>query len=322
MSQRVKLKLDMQVRIQISFAISVFNEETGVERINIPWFGNTQLTSGRNEMADRSWFTDCQVGTDNTPAAAGQTGLLGFIAGTDDIEETITAAEGSAPFFGYKRKRFRYGSSSGIANENLNEVGIGWDKIDGPYLTNRALIVDITGTPVTVTPLTGEIMDVWVEVRYYPPLSDSTGTVTLDGVIYNYICRAAAVTSKAAWADDIGLAIASKSSDPSHWSAYDGDIGTIEQYPDGLATDSATSNDYTNAYQNNSYEIDFGMSSGPTGWNVLTGLLMRSLQFLTTAGHYQIQFDSQSNPGYGIPKTDQKILTLEFTLGWAEEIIP
>jgi len=316
------MRVPLRVGIKILFKFYLIDKFTGKSRCVSGWCGNTLLTSGRNNLASLAWFTNCVVGTDNTAPAAGQTALLGYVASNTSLEETVVSAQASSPFYGWKRKRFRFDSNSGIANENLNEVAISWATGSGDVCTNRALIVDISGIPVTISPLADEILDVVVEVRYYPPLSDATGTVVLDGLTYDYILRAAVVTSTSAWGDNIGSKIVSLSADPSHWKAYDDDIGTIEQYPNGVGTNSASTNDFTNAYINNSYQIVFGMASGPTGWNVLTGKLLRSLQFFTTAGHYQIQFDSQSSPGNGIPKTSAEVLTFQFVLNWEEEIIP
>ena len=61
------------------------------------------------------------------------------------ITDDIYGAQASAPYYGWRRKTFRFAVGSGIANENLNEVGIGWDTIEGAYLATRALIVDISG---------------------------------------------------------------------------------------------------------------------------------------------------------------------------------
>jgi hypothetical protein len=271
------------------------------------------------------WFAYCQVGTDNTAPAIGQTGLLGYVAGTNNIQETVTGAESVAPYYGWKRKRFRF--DPGETSGNLNEVGIGWAGTSGATLVTRALIVDINGDQTTITPLPTEILDVVVEVRYYPPLTDATGTVVLNSVTYNYIVRAANVTSSTAWAVNIGSKIQSIATSNADWSGYDNDIGTIDQSPNGVSTPSDNSNDYTNAYSNNSYQIVFGMIVGPgtansSGWYITTGKLLRSILFKTTAGWYQIQFDSQASPGNGVPKTDLFTMQVQFVLGWDEQVIP
>ena len=315
-------RLNMQVGIRIRFKFFSVNPVTFKETRLSGWCGNTLLTTGRNKLASLDWFDWCHIGTDSTPSVEGQSALLGFIASTNTQPvAAVSAAQSSSPYFGWKRKRFRFAPDSGIQDENLNEIAIGWSGTDGD-ITNRALIVDDEGAQVSITPLAGEILDALVEVSYYPPLSDATGTVVFDGVTYNYIMRAAAVITASAWADSIGQKIESFCQDVSHWHAYDDDIGTLEQYPSGTSKDSEHTNDVTETYVNNSYEIDFGMGSGPTGWNSLTNKLLRSLVVLTTAGHYQIQFDSQANPGFGIPKTVLKVIDFAFTLGWEEEIVP
>ena len=303
------------VGIQNRYKLISVHPETLEETELTGWFGNKILTTGRNEMAKRNWFTAVQVGTDSTPPSESNTSMLGYVAGTSNIEESVSGAQATADFYGWKRNRFRFPLGSISVNQNLNEVGIGWDTADGDNLATRALIVDINGDQTTVTWKADEYLDVVVEVRYYPPLVDATGTVTINGVVYNYIMRAANVTSSSAWALGIGSKIESTANGVSDWSVYDDDIGTIEQGPSGVATASDNDNDYTNAYAENSYQITYGMNVGPSGWNSLTGKLLRSLLVKTTAGHYQIQFD---NGGNGVPKTDQFTMTTDFILGWTE----
>jgi hypothetical protein len=316
------MKVRSKVGICIRFKLISVNPKTGKDTPLTGWCGNTLLTVGRNELANRDWFGWCHIGTDPTDPDVGDTKLLGHIASTNTQPiSPVSGAESTEPFYGWKRKRFRFADDSGIAEENLNEIAIAYSA-DPEDVINRALLVDINDDQVTVTPIIGEILDAVVEVRYYPPLGQSTGTVDFDSVTYNYIMTAAAVTSKAAWGDNIGSKIQSFATDVSHWKAYDDDIGTIEQYPDGVGTNSEGTADYTDPYDDNSYEIDFGMGSGVNGWNVLTDKLLRSLQVLTTAGHYQVQFDSQDVPGEGIPKTDAKVIAFAFTLGWEEEPAP
>ena len=293
--------------------------ETGVETELTGWCGNVLLTSGRNELANRDWFTSVQVGTDSTLPDASQDALLGYVDGTNQVEETVRNAQTSPPYYGWCRKRFRFDAGSIIENENLNEVGLGWGT-SGATIVTRALIEDIDGNQVTVTWKADEILDVLVEVRYYPPLNDVTGTVTLDGVVYDYILRAASVTGSG-WYLYIGDKIQSRAITTGDWSGFDGNIGTIEFDPDGTPY-TTNANDYTNTYANNSYEIVFGLTGGPADWNATTGKLLRSIRIITTAGRYQIQFDSQSNPGFGIPKTTDFTLALQFILGWSEQVIP
>jgi hypothetical protein len=220
------------------------------------------------------------------------------------------------------RKRFRFDTDSAVGGEILAEITVGWSAEEGDNAVTRSLPVDIDGETTTVVPQIGEILDVIVEIQYYPPLEDATGTVVFDEVTYDYILRAANVTSKAIWGDFIGQKIQSYAISVDTWSVYDDDIGTILLGPSGVPTASDNSNDYTQAYSDNSYEIVFGMIVGPLGWNSLTDKLLRSLSILTTAGQYQIQFNNPIIGDIGVPKVDSKIITAQFILGWDEEIIP
>ena len=319
-------KIPLTVGIKTRYKLIAINAKTGKERELSGWSPNVLLTSGRNELANRDWFTHVQLGTDSTVASSGQTALLGFVAGTNTVYDDTWNAAPAAPYYGWRRKRFRFAVGSGLANQNLNEVGIGWSSAGGDTIATRALIVDLDGVQTSATPLPDEIVDVVVEVRYYPPLGDSTGTVVLNGVTYNYTVRAANVTSSTAWGANIGRKIASSAGNNSDWSAFDNDIGTLETSPNGLSVPSDNSLDYTNAYQNNSYQIVFGMTAGPgvadtSGWYVTTGKLCRSIRFKTTAGWYQVQFDSQASPGNGVPKDETFTFTLQAVLGWDEAVV-
>jgi hypothetical protein len=313
------INIPLQLGVKTSFKLVSVNPETGRELELTGWSPNIMLTTGRNKLSTQdNWDSAVQVGTDATTPAAGQTALLAYVAGTNQVEETDTGNASSAPYYGWKTRRFRFlpGSVSG----NLAEVGLGWGTTDtGDNLGFRALLVDINGDQTTVTPLIDEYLDVIVEIRLYPPLDDVTGTVVFDGVTYNYILRASLVTG-IYWSANIGREIGEHSPFNTTWSAYDGDIGaTIDLGPSGIAypADSADGG-YNLAYLNNSYEQRFGFLCGVGGWNATTGKLMRSLQVVSRAGAFQIQFDSQSNPGNGIPKTDSYTMGVQFTIAWSD----
>lgn len=287
------------------------------------WSPNTVLTSGLYAMSQQAtWLSGLQVGTDNTTPDASQTGLLGYVAGTSTVEENVTGAQSAAPYYAWRRKRFRFpiGSVSG----NLAEVGVGWGTTNASNLVSRALIVDINGDVTTVTPKIDEYLDVTVEFRYYPPTVDATGTVDFNSVTYNYIVRAMNVTGVTEWASGIGNKIESFANTNDDWLAYDNDIGaTIEDGPSGLTANSDNDDDYTSAPAGTA-AVSVGMNVGPgtddvDGWSLTTGKLFRSLRVQTTAGWYQVQFD---NGGNGVPKTDQFTMQVQFNLSWGEATIP
>lgn len=282
------------------------------------FFPNKILTSGRNVMGTQaSWMTHCHVGTDSTPPIAGHTGLLGLIATTGTITTTTFGAQGSAPFYGWKRRTFRF--AVGATAAILSEVGVGWGS-GASQLVSRALIIDsLTGLPTSVTPQPDEILDVTYEMRYYPPLSDVEQEVTLFGTVYETVTRAAAVAATASWAQDIGVKIGV---DPGadDFVAYDGVIGTIETYPSGLTANCDNSSQFNKAYSNNSYTIGMQCNTGPTGWVLGAGI--RCLSIESTAGAYQTSFAAQSGGGR-IPKlADLYSMAMVWNITWFEGTIP
>lgn len=281
------------------------------------FFPNKILDNGRNNMtAQSNWLTYCHVGTDSTPPTATDTQLGGFVVATNSSVSNTTASEGSAPYFGWRRKTFRFAQGAGHGGNNLSEAGIGWANA-GSVLVSRALIIDPQSQlPTTVTPLADEILDVTYELRYYPPLSDAINSVTLNGVAYDTTTRAAAVTGNI-WSDNIGLAIGYYSASSTYWPAYDGTLGTLTQFPNGNIAYLDNSNSYNVAYSNNSYQRRIGASCGSAGWVLGAGI--RCLALYTKCGAFQTQFSS--NPGGNpVPKTLNETMIFEWVVSWSEYV--
>jgi hypothetical protein len=315
--KHLHLSAGANVGLKGFFRLQCINKFSGKVTQDTGWFPNTILTAGRNVMANDSlWMLKCQVGTDNTAPTPADTSLLGHHAGTDTIQSTITGQAPSGPYYGWKRKVFRF--AAGTVAANLSEAGVGWGTT-GSTLISRALILDpILQTPTTITPLADELLDVTYELRYYPPLVDVTSPqVVLDGVTYNTITRASRVTD-AAWSSSIGSAMGVLAGSVlSDWKAWDGDIGTILLGPSGLNAQRVAGSIFTSAYIGNSYEVDFTVICASTGWNL--GLGIRSIDILTTAGRYQTQFNAVGTDNR-IPKDTNYNLTLSWTLGWTEKV--
>lgn len=285
-------------------------------RIDTGWFPNKILDAGRNQMAQRNdWMLRCQVGTNNTAPLATDTGLLGYVAGTSTIQADNFGAQGSAPYYGWRQRTFRFAVGAGHGAQNLKEAGVGW-ATTGATLISRALIVDpLTQLPTVVTPLVDEILDVSYMLRYYPPLVDVAQSVVLNGLTYDTISRAAEVTNSGAWGNPIGTQIGEESLFSSDWSAFDGAIGTLTQSPSGIAASCDHANAFNEAYSNNSYQLSMQCNTGPTGWNLGAGI--RSLRIKTKAGWYQSQF-TRNPGGQTIPKDINYTMDMAWTLAWVE----
>lgn len=145
----------------------------------------------------------CQVGTGTTTPTFGDTALANRIAGSNSEVSGGTSATivAGPPRYSSNISGRRF--AAGVATGNLTEVGFGWATTGSLY--NRALIRDGSGNPTTITVLADEILDVYLETRFYIPTGDGTPFVlTLGGVNYtftrrpmrNAVANASGVTSK------------------------------------------------------------------------------------------------------------------------------
>ena len=304
------------------FKLEAINKFSGKKRLLADWFENKVLDSGRNEIAQRGqWASDgsfCQVGTDATIPVAGDTSLFGYIAGTNVEQEHTFGAQATPPHFGWDRFTYRFPVGSTAAN--LSEAGVGWGA-SGATLFTRALIEDGAGNQITVTPLADEILDVSYELRYYPPLADSDGTILLDGVNYDTKTRASEVNNTTYWAENIGEQLGVENLLPNAFTAYDGDIGSITQSPSGL-TDDIEGVPLAAAYLNNSFQLDIQASCGINGW-LPTGDI-RCVTCTLKGGRYQTRFTATDGPNIGgpVPKTNLQTMSLTWQLAWIEGTIP
>jgi len=298
--------------------LQTFNKFSGKCRIDTGFFPNSVLNAGRNRMGSfDDWFNCGQVGSNNTAPSPTDTGMLGYIAGTNVIQFQSYGAQASPPYYGWRQRTFRHAAGSTAAN--LSEAGTGWAN-SGAALWNRGLIVDLLGVPTTITPLSDEVLDLTVQLRYYPPLADVTGTIVIDGINYNYAIRAAEVNSAAAWGNNIGVAVGEACVFASDWAAYDGEPGTLVQIPSGLSDGiDNVANVVNQVYSNNSYQRDMSFNVGPSGWVNVLGI--RTILMRTTAGSFQTRFGAVAGDAR-IPKTSGKTINGVFRVGWTEAVIP
>ena len=259
----------------------------------------------------------CQVGTGSLAPAVTQSALQTFLAGTSNRLSTTKSTQSSSPFWGSLSVIYEF--AVGAAAGNLAEVGVGW-ATTGSTLFSRALIVDGGGSPITITILSDEILQVTYTLRLYPVEADTPAVVTISGTNYTFTRRPSFVTNVDVWAYTTtagasslsGFVIPSTGSLPA---AYSEGLGLITAGPIGTA---AAANTRTNAtYITGAYSRDSTMV-----WNI------GSANF--GAGGIQ-SFDVSATPGnfgdgcsgsyqYGvspaIPKINTQVLTLNHRMTW------
>lgn len=295
-----------------AFKVDADGEEIpGTRREPVPPFRNLITNGGLDRMGDNAdYLIWCQVGSGSTAPSAGDSNLVSRVAGSNATQATLSGAQPSAPYFTWRRNTKRF--ATGVAAGNLAEVGMGWLSTGG--LFSRALILDALGTPTTITILADESLDVTYELRAYPKVTDSTGTIAATGNIggsYDFIMRAAAVLNNnnlTGW--NIGQNGTDQGGGPTIGSTgrrvFDGDIGPITGTPSGNPLSIPVN---AAAYSAGSLERKFIVALGLNDGNLASGI--RSTSVKIGIGVYQCQFTP------AIPKTAGDEVNLTFKHSWA-----
>lgn len=289
------------------------NPIPGTARVVADWFSNLITDQGLERMGtDSGYFNYCHIGTSNTTPAFADTALGGFLAASNTIPTSPTnAAQATPPYYASTTGTYRFGA--GVGTGIIAEVGTAW-AASGATLFSHALILDGGGSPTTIAKLADEILDVTYQFRVYPPTADVTGTINISGTDYDYIIRAAGVSTFSAtfgggWGTGFGGTKPSLKGTPSGHSAYTGTLGAVTGVPSGttLQADGA----FDIAYVGGSHYLD-----GRLVWDVDSVFSVRSVTVNFFNAMYQVQF---SPP---IPKTAPEELRLVFRNSWARAVIP
>lgn len=300
------------------FKMEAVNVKTGAKRLLADWFPNLITNGGLDRMANNiDYLYFCQVGTGSTAPANANTGLVNRVGGTNNRTSNTSSVNGTAPY--YRSNIIVYRFNPGAATGNLSEVGVGW--ATSGSLFSRALILDISSNPTTITVLSDEYLDVTYQHRFYPEESDVTGSITFTGNIggtYNYTLRAATIAKYvgqfATGNKDTPVSmhniLNAVSQSGTYFSVYDGSIGAISSVPSGISTPIPYTGFSVGSYTGGTYTLTLTISLGIADCN-LAGGGIKSIVFPWGNVHYQIEFSSK------IPKTNQDILSLVFTHTWA-----
>ena len=276
-------------------------------------FDNLILDAGLEQMGKGDYLTDCRVGSGNSTPVVTQTALDNKVASTQTLQVNNYGAQGSAPYYGWYIRTFRF--KQGAAAGNLSEVGVGWSNTGNiataTSLFSRALILDSNGNPATITVLANEFLDVTYELRLYPPVIDTSNVININGIDVTVTGRAAIVTNSN-WGVSLGTQF-SYYQTTSYTQIYAGQIGTILSSPSGSSSNASS---YTiDTYQSNSRKVTasfiFGLNQN------VTGGLINSVYLLFVGGSsWQFGF----NPP--LAKDNTKSLTIAFSVSWSRRNAP
>jgi hypothetical protein len=312
-----KSALASPTRMRGFFKLEGVNKYSGRRRLLADWFPNLITNVGLNQCALGGYLTACRVGTSGTAPANGDTGMLGFVAGTGNRQSTAVANSGAAEYYTSRTNVYRFGE--GVAAGNIAEIGIATSTGHGTgVLFSRALVLDGGGSPTTITVLSDEFLDVTYQLRFYPSLTDVVSTIDIAGVTYDYTLRSMDVDNSNQWGSrETGgsLGMNGVVSVGTLGTAHAGTLGTLLTGPSGLT--SGISGGASLAYVADSHEAEFTFTWGLNNGNLSPGIRSVSCPFGTeaTSGAMQVQFDPF------IPKDNTKVFTLNIKQQWARGTI-
>lgn len=304
----MKIKASVQSRVAGHFCVNAVRPDGSVRAL--AEFPNLITDWGLNRMASNGYLAYCHVGSGSTPPAFGDTSLDVFIAETNNKTSlTEDNTQSSPPYYIMCRNMYEF--SEGVAEGNLSEVSIGISEASGSYTFSRALILDGSGDPTTITVLSSERLQVTYELRMYQPDGDITGYA--DG--YSYTSRSANVTtggpqSNLQWSFDqngLGSYLRPGYSGLNAFAYEDGtQIGAITSLPSGAS--SQYDDDYADSYLPDTHErtVNFKFNTGKA--NYAGGI--SAFSCIVGWGCYQMEFSPS------IPKTSNDELTISVTHSW------
>ena len=183
--------LNEHYEIEGWFKLTVTKASTGEITKETGWFKNVITNFGMNYIAGTSvnCLSGAAVGTGTIPETVNDTALQTFLARTNAASPGSSNSNpqiGSnvSPYYAKVVVGFRF--AEGTAAGNLTEVGI-IAQYSGPSwpLWSRTLIKDQSGSPIAITILPDEILDVTYECRVYPQEVPTTSVINILGVDYS-----------------------------------------------------------------------------------------------------------------------------------------
>lgn len=296
-----------QIGLKGIFNLKFTNSKTG--KVREFKFTNLILNSGLDRMAVGSLVAGCVLGSATSTPAVTDTSISSILGTSTTLQASGngTANTSTTPYWCsyYWTYRFIEGKATG----NISQVAMAFGTVNATTnaytgLFSLALIKDSGGTPITITKLADEVLDVTYTLQLYCPASDVTGTVSLSGVDYNYTLRPAAAAS---WVADGNFASVNSAL------AYAGTIGTQLTNPSGTsyAMTSHTVSSYTTGSFTRDYAVLWDLNQG----NAAGGI--RSVRLATNGPKtfWQIEYSKVSDSA-AIPKDNTKRLTLNFRITW------
>ena len=178
------------------FNLKFTNVKTG--QIRELEFTNLILNSGLDRIAVGSFIGGCVLGSASSTPVVTDTSITSILGSSTTLQASGvgTANTSTTPYWCSYYWTYRF--IEGVATGNISQVAMAFGTVSaGTTLFSLALVKDSGGTPITITKLADEVLDVTYTLQLFCPSADVTGTISISGVNYDYVARPA---SAAIWA--------------------------------------------------------------------------------------------------------------------------
>jgi len=248
----------------------------------------------------------CRIGTGTTTPAFTDTELVSQSASTATVITSSLVNAGAPNYETTASSTYEF--ALGAVVGNMAELGMGWTASTANTLATRSRILDGGGSPTTITVLSSEILQVTYQMRTFPQITDSTGNVTISGVVYGYTARLLSAASAAGFRFE-----SSPLNTVSTASAYTGSLGAITaSAPSGTST--VLTSGVLQPYTNGTYFRDYTITAAIAVGNLAGGI--KSIR-TTLAGSAGTWSNSQIEFTPAIPKDNTKSFSLTLRTSWA-----
>lgn len=306
--------INLQAKLEGEYRLVITRGDGSVE--DTGWFPNVILNQGLDRLGDSAGIAImryAQVGSGNIAPAITQTSLQTYVAGglsSPDSQASAFTNEGSPLYRTTLTYTFVFTQGSVLGN--ITEVGCGWGS-SGATLFSRALILDGGGSPTSITLVAIDQLTVYYRLRIAPVVTDTTGSVTLNSISYNYTMRIAQVSSFAMVQFLLNSSSNFSMAAASGFTPYPAGsvLGPITGNPTGISGTSGTAT--TSTYSPGTYYRDSTFTFSNVQGNVAGGI--QCIRFTWPQSYSVINFQTRFDTP--IPKDNTKVLTLVLRYSWA-----
>lgn len=308
----------MKYQLEGMYTIRKYCALTGKLKQEIGPFKNKITNLGKDRAGSSSaLYNYCYVGTGTSPSTFTDTSMGNLKVASTSYTDS-TSRNSVVPYWHQYSQTYRF--AAGVINGNITEVGVGWSNTSVGALWSRELIVDSGGNPITLTVLANEFLDVVYSLRIYPSTADFTGSMTINGIVYNYTARTANINTTQVSSNSYRPA-------PSITQVYSGPValGPVTGSLTGAVQQGAPSSYTIAPYVTGTYSIDTTSAFALTAGNVaggITGFIVATVDASQLARMYQQWQFVLDKP---IPKTNQNTLGITMRISWdrfAGTIVP